>query len=292
MLTPLLPTRTRPIPRTLLLMGIWLVGLHLILIIKVTGSFDQLVLAGLFWGAIVNQVRGHLPRRLPQSRSATGIGAVIICLLMVKTWNLYGTETAVVRLFPLLAFGGWSLMVRGWRLIPWWPTWVLVVTLSVPPRALPFLLEQIAGAEIQAATATVSAFGLHYLGFNVVQQGSFINLPNGAIEVEFGCTGAALLGLLLQVSVLIAATTRWRRLGKLLALSLVIATLLSIIRVAIMAAVVDDEAVFQFWHNSGGGQIFTLIALGLLAYLGLDPPPPARAPSNLARPQHPLHRSV
>lgn len=269
MLTHLLTTRATPIPRTLLLTGLWLVGLHLVLVIKVTGNLDQLVLSGLFWGAIVTQVRQHLPRRLPRSRSATGLGAMVICLLMLKTWHLYDTETAFVRLFPLLAFAGWSLMVRGWRLVPWWQTWVLVVTLSVPPRTLPLLLASTMGLQIRTATAAIAAFSLHYLGFDVVQQGSLIQLPTGTVDVEFACTGAALLGLLLQVSVLLATITRWRRLRPLVGWSIAIATLLSMIRVAIMAAVAGNQTAFQFWHGPYGGQIFTLIALASLGYGGL-----------------------
>lgn len=269
MLTRLLTTRATPIPRTLLLTGLWLVGLHLVLIIKVTGNLDQLVLSGLFWGVIVTQVRQHLPRRLPQSRSATGLGAMVICLMMLKTWHLYDTETAFVRLFPLVAFAGWSLMVRGWRLVPWWQTWALVVTLSIPPRTLPLLLESVMGLQIRTATAAIAAFSLHYLGFDVIQQGSLIQLPVGTVDVEFACTGAALLGLLLQVSVLLAAITHWRQIRLLMGWSVAIATLLSIIRVSIMATVVGNPAVFQFWHGSYGGQMFTLIALASLGYGGL-----------------------
>jgi exosortase/archaeosortase family protein len=253
MLTRLLPPRKTPIPRTLLLTGLWLVGLHLLLVIKVTGHLDQWVLSALFWGVIIAQINQHLPRQLPRSRSATGLGTLIICLLMLKTWHLYDTETAVVRLFPLVAFVGWSLMVRGWRLVPWWQVWALVITLSIPPRTLPLVLESTMGEASQVTTAAMAAFGLHYLGFEVVQQGSLIQLAGGTVDVEFACTGVALLALLLQVSVLIAAITHWRRFGKLAGWSLLIATLLSVIRVAIMAAVVSHDAMFQFWHGPNGG---------------------------------------
>jgi cyanoexosortase A len=274
----LLPPRPAPVPRTLLATGLALVALHLLLIAKVTGSLDQGLLSLLFWLAIIAQVKDHLPPRLPRSRSATGLGALLVCLLMLKTWHLYETETSLVRLFPLFAFGGWSLMVRGWRLLPWWQAWVLVVTLSVPIRALPMLVEGTLGDYLQTATAAIAAFMLHYVGYEVVQQGPLIQLPTGTVEVELACTGVGLLGLLLQVSVLIAAATQWRYLKQLVARSVCIAALLSIIRVALMAAVVSYPALFQFWHGANGGQVFTLLALGILVSLGL-PAPPAKAPT-------------
>jgi exosortase/archaeosortase len=202
------------------------------------------------------------------------LSLLILALLMPNTWLINGNESAFVRLFPLFAFGGWSLMVRGWRQRPWWSIWALVAALSVPPRALPWLLETLADQPIRTITAALAAFGLHALGFDVVRQGSLIQLPTGTVDVEFACTGAALLGLLLQMSVLIAAMTNWRFVGKLFGGSVAIAALLSTVRVAIMAAVVGNEPVFQFWHGSNGGQLFTLIALGALAYWGCHDPQP------------------
>jgi cyanoexosortase A len=245
-----------------------LVGLHLVLVFKVTGNPDQWLLSLLFWGAIVTQLRRPWPRQLRPALWTRGLGLLVLGLLMLKSWHLNGDDTAFVRLFPLVAFGGWSLMVRGWRQRSWGLVWGLVVALSIPPRALPWLLETIADQPLRTTTAAVAAFGLHYLGFDVVRQGSLIQLPVGTVDVEFACTGAALLGLLLQMSVLIAAMTDWQSIGNLWGGSVAIAALLSTIRVAIMAAVVGNEALFQFWHGANGGQIFTVIALATLACWG------------------------
>lgn len=253
--------------------GLGLVGLHLVLIIQVTGNPDQFVLSGLFWGAIAASVRHHWPDRLPRSRPTLLLGLALIVGLIVKSGQLGDGETAFVRLFPLVAWAGWFLMVQGWRWLPWGQSWVLVLALSVPPRALPQLLETILGEQIRTATAAIAAFGLHYVGFDVVQQNSLIQLPGGTVDVEFACTGAALLGLLLQVSVLLTVVTGGQylghSLGRLAGWSVAIAVLLSAIRVAIMAAVVSNAAAFQFWHGASGGQIFTLLALAGLGYLGL-----------------------
>lgn len=255
------------------LVGLGLVGLHLALIIQMTGNPDQLVLSGLFWGAIAVPVHHHWPDRLPRSRPLLLLGLGLICGLIVKSLQLEDGETAFVRLFPLFAWAGWFALVQGWRWLPWGKSWALVLALSVPPRALPLLLETILGEQIRTATAVIAAFGLHYLGFDVVHQTSLIQLPDGTVNVEFACTGAALLGLLLQVSVLLAVVTEDRALGqtlgRLVGWSVAIAALLSVVRVAIMAVVVSDAAAFQFWHGASGGQIFTLIALAGLGYLGL-----------------------
>lgn len=273
MLNQVFSTTTVPRPRPLPLIGLGLIGLHLALILQVTGNLDQVVLSLLFWAAIAAQVRQSRFDRRGRSPSAQLLGVVLMAAIGLAAGFFYGpgtaTETAFVRLLPVFAFGGWSLLGRGWRGWCWWPVWALVVALSVPPRAVPLLLETGLGQPLRVATAAIAAFGLHYLGFDVVQQGSLIQLPTGTVNVEFACTGAALLGLLLQVSVLLAAMTHWQRLPALGGWSVAIAALLSVIRVAIMATVVGNDAVFEFWHGSGGGQVFTLLALAILSYVNL-----------------------
>ncbi len=254
------------------LMGLGLVGLHLALIIRVTGNPDQLVLSLLFWGVIITQIRQRFPLWLAGSRPTQILGIALLWFLCLKSLPLQETETAFVRLFPLFAFAGWSLLVRWEPKGFEWKVLALVVALSLPPRGLPLVLEAVLGMPIRVATAAMAAFGLHFLGFDVVQQGSLIQLSGGTVDVEFDCTGAALLGLLLQVSVLLAVVTEWSRFRGLVLWSVAIATQLSTVRVAIMAAVVGNEAIFQFWHGSSGGQLFTLIALAILSYrtLGID----------------------
>ena len=263
-----------PLSSRIALLGLGLVGLHIALIVGVTGSADQVVLSLLFWGAIVDQGRQAGPLRWARSPLARILGLALLGLLCLKSLPITATESAFVRLFPLLAFAGWTLLVRQGQNVDRWKLWALVVALSVPPRTLPLVLETLLDRPLRVATAAAAAFGLHFLGFDVAQQGSFIQLPSGTVEVEFACTGAALLGLLLQVSVLLAVVTAWAKLGGMMLWSVAIAALLSTVRVAIMAAVVGNEALFQFWHGSSGGQVFTLIALAILSYstLGKDEP--------------------
>ena len=261
-----------PVPQRIALLGLGLVGLHIALIVGVTGNADQVVLSLLFWGAILDQGRQAGPLRWARSPLARILGLALLALLCLKSLPITATESAFVRLFPLLAFTGWSLVVRQGQNGHGWKVWALVVALSVPPRTLPLVLETLLDRPLRVATAAAAAFGLHFLGFDVAQQGTFIQLPGGTVDVEFACTGAALLGLLLQVSVLLAVVTAWAKLGGMILWSVAIAALLSTVRVAIMAAVVGNEVLFQFWHGSGGGQVFTLIALAILTYrtLGQD----------------------
>jgi exosortase/archaeosortase family protein len=263
-----------PLSSRIALLGLGLVGWHIALIVGVTGNADQVVLSLLFWGAILDQGRQAGPLRWARSPLARILGLALLALLCLKSLPITATESAFVRLFPLLAFAGWSLLVRQGQSGHGWKLWALVVALSVPPRTLPLVLETVLDRPLRIATAVAAAFGLHFLGFDVAQQGSFIQLPSGTVEVEFACTGAALLGLLLQVSVLLAVVTAWAKLGGMILWSVAIAALLSTVRVAIMAAVVGNEALFQFWHGSSGGQVFTLIALAILSYstLGKDEP--------------------
>lgn len=270
---PFSPLRI-PQSQRMALLGLGLVGLHGVLIIRVTGNLDQLVFSLVFWGAIMAQIRQSFPLRLRQSHGIQMLGIAFLALLGLKSLPITATESAFVRLFPLLALAGWSLLIRQGQNVDRWKSWALVVALSVPPRALPLVLETVLDRPIRVATAAAAAFGLHVLGFDVVQQGSLIQIPSGTVDVEFACTGAALLGLLWQVSVLLAVVTSGAKLGRLMRWSVAIAALLSTVRVAIMAATVGNDALFQFWHGSSGGQLFTLIALAILTYstLGKDEP--------------------
>nr|WP_035992537.1 archaeosortase/exosortase family protein [Leptolyngbya sp. KIOST-1] len=169
-------------------MGLGLMGLHLALIVAVTGNLDQAVLSLLFWAAIAAQVRQQGVDRL--GRSPQWLGVVAIGLVGLVAWPLLGSDPAiaraVVRLFPILTWASWCLLGRRWQ--GQGPVWALVLAMSVPPRALPLLLETVVDLPLRVTTAAIAAFGLHYLGFEVVQTDSLIQLPTGTVNVEFACT--------------------------------------------------------------------------------------------------------
>jgi cyanoexosortase A len=128
--------------------------------------------------------------------------------------------------------------------------------------------EQAIGQPLQVVTAQFAAFVLHYVGFNAVQQQTTITINHGAVDVLFRCTGIPLLILLLQLALLffvLFPLTRQQRV-RVIVLAVLIAFLLSSLRVALMAVVVNDPIAFAYWHGGNGSQLFSTGAIVLFGW--------------------------
>jgi cyanoexosortase A len=110
---------------------------------------------------------------------------------------------------------------------------------------------------------------LHYLGFDAVQQRTTITLNQGAVDVLFRCTGIPLLILLLQLALLffMMFPLCQKQRMRLLITAVLIAFLLSSLRVALMAVVVNDPIAFSYWHGGNGSQLFSTGAIALFGWL-------------------------
>ncbi|MFN5513705.1 MAG: archaeosortase/exosortase family protein [Cyanobacteriota bacterium] len=114
-------------------------------------------------------------------------------------------------------------------------------------------------------SAKISSFFLWYLGFNSSTQGDFVYVNNGIIEIYNGCTLTPLFFVSIDLLVILYVfypISRKRRdfvVACLLAFGL--AFVLSIVRLAIMALVVNDPVKFEFWHGSQGSNLFMTICL-------------------------------
>ena len=118
-------------------------------------------------------------------------------------------------------------------------------------------------------SAKFTTFFLWYLGFNPINEGSIVHVNGGSIDVYMGCTGWDLFFLLLQLSFcvlfLFHSSLKNNFLPFLLAFS--ISFILSIIRLIIMALVVKDDAVFDYWHVGDGSSLFT--TAGMILFWGI-----------------------
>ncbi|MFP3325509.1 archaeosortase/exosortase family protein, partial [Planococcus sp. SIMBA_160] len=89
------------------------------------------------------------------------------------------------------------------------------------------------------------------IGFDVSQEGVFIYLPDGSVEVLYACTGGPLIGLLLQLTfvLFIIAPLNWKFASKILIGLLSLGFFLGVVRVALLAVVVSDDSAFDYWHG-------------------------------------------
>lgn len=253
-------------------LGLSLVGLHLVLTWQVIGQTDQFMLNVLLWSALITLVSNkQYLRSCQSSRIATGLGVGLVFLICLKSVSLFAYESAFVTVLPGLIFLSLGLIVTGFKVIRHWQEALLITTLMVPLGATAALVRAAAGNPIQLLLAQSATFLLHYVGFDVFREGINVVLPFGAVSVEYQCTGIPILVLLLQLSVPLRFLfqTSWPKFLMILGAAFSITFGLSSIRIVIMALSVANETRFDYWHGAAGGQIFSTIAIALFSGLCL-----------------------
>lgn len=246
--------------------GVGLVLLHLLLIWKLTGQTEQILLSGLFWFAIAQKIwrrRQHIQWR--SNRGADTLGLMLIGIVLAKSLSLFWVEASFIRLLPGLIALSLGLLTNGWRLQQFWRELLLLFPLILPKGLILHHLEAAIGLPIRILTAQFSGFALHYLGFTVLRQGTVIELPNGTIDILFGCTGIPLLILLLQLAILLITlfSVSPDQYIRILVATVIIAFVISSLRIMLLAIVVADASSFDYWHDSGA-QVFSTVAIILL----------------------------
>jgi len=244
--------------------GIGLILLHLLLIWKLTGQTDQILLSGLFWLAIAQKLWRRRQQFHWQSDGiASAIGLLLMAMTLVKSVSLFWVEATFIRLLPGLIAVSLGLLAAGWRLQQFWRELLLVIPLILPRGLLVQALDSAIGLPIRTLTAQSSSFILHYLGFTVIRHGTVIELPNGAVDVLLGCTSIPPLILLLQLAILFIAFFPIApvQYPRILAATVAIAFTVSSLRIALMSVVVTDASRFAYWHGAQGSQIVSTIAI-------------------------------
>ncbi|HEY9622969.1 MAG TPA: cyanoexosortase A [Crinalium sp.] len=258
-------------PNQLAGLGLGFIALHLTLTWLITKHADQVLLNGLFWGAIASLIWQKRDRlSVQRDRLSRFIGFALLACLLLKSVSLSPFDSAFVRLLP-----GWialtlGVFTSGWCLVQYKRELLLILTLMVPQGSVSTWIEQGLGIQIQTAIAQFATFLLHYLGLDVTRRGVEITVPHGAVEVQYGCAGIPVLILLIQLSILLLMTHSANTIKRLQILILATSTafLLSTIRVAIMTVVVNHQETFEYWHGNQGAQFFSTLAI--LIFVGFS----------------------
>jgi cyanoexosortase A len=224
----------------------------------VTTSFFWFVTLFLLWKRRENLVIAPKPL-------ATLVGFSILGWVIYRGLALFWFENFLVQLLPLPALFALALIASGWGgLKQYLRPFLALVTFSVLGSLIElFLKSHPAGFSLPEFTAQVSSFLLHYLGFDVMQEGVFIALINSGrgVEVIYYCTGGPLIALMLQLTlglVLVVPLNR-RLISKFLIYLVSIGFILGCIRVIILTMLVGEPG-FHYWHGPQGNKIFSLIA--------------------------------
>ncbi|MGI0493974.1 archaeosortase/exosortase family protein [Alkalinema pantanalense CENA528] len=252
----------------LIWLGVGLIFLHLVLIWKVIGETDQLVVSLVFWAAIVTSLwQRHDRLKFKSGMGTILLGGSLLGLLLFKCLSLFHCESDFVRIFPVWAMLSLALIASGWKFHQYVREGLLVLTLIIPPGVIFRLVDFTIGDPIRLVIAKFASLFLYYAGYNSVQVGVKISLNNNIIEVGYPCTGIPMMVLLLQLAVVFNLMTQFSKIYKilLLGLTIVMSVVLSSVRVMIMALVVKDQTAFDYWHGAQGAQIFSTIAFVLFA---------------------------
>jgi len=195
------------------------------------------------------------------------VGIFLLAVVIYRGLLLFWYENFVLQFIPFLGLLSLALIASGWQglkqyIRPLLAFLVFSLVDGISRKVFTSLPENFSFPQL---TADVSTFLLHYIGFDVSQQGVFIDLPQGSVEVLYACTGGPLIGLLLQLTLVLFIVTplNWRLSLKLVLGLIGLGFLLGVARVALLAVVVSDPNAFEYWHGNEGNQIFSLIAFGI-----------------------------
>lgn len=286
------PSSLAASPFWLATLAVALIAIHLTLTWRIDNPSLQ-VSSLVFWATAASLIwqRRHL-LNLEASLGASLLGGGLLVLLLLKSSALTAQGAGLLLGYPFVAGLGLALVASGFKgLRQYWQELTLLFFLGIPEL---FLSSPLGTAvDPSLLTAHVAAILLWYGGYHVTQQGVFLYLPGGSVEVNPGCSGLVSMTQLLSLSVLflMVLPLPWHWSRKLL-LPLVAGTLgflVNAVRVALLAIVVAQGSAtdFEYWHSGQGSHLFSAIAAGLFVlfvwatvHFSIIHPPDTEAPSN------------
>jgi cyanoexosortase A len=220
-----------------------------------TGHFGMSLLFLLAIGSLIWEKRHTL--KFESEFLPSIVGMALIGWVLWQSANLADGNT--MRLLPFASALGAALLASGFKgLKQYWQELVILFFLGVPSVIASFLFD------IAPLTAKFSAFLLHYFGFDVVNQGVFINLPNGGVEVTDECSGLDTIIYILSVSVLALVMFPVNRSKRLFVpiVAIIIGFVINGIRVVMLAIfAASDKAAFDNWHGGQASYLYGMIGI-------------------------------
>lgn len=261
--------------RSLTTTQLWLLGtavglmaVHLTMVNRL-GDSSFFVLSVLFWVAVSLRIQ----QKYHQLNLNSGIIPSILGLLILLVMLLRSISPPTLNflgVFPFLVAIGLALLASGFRGLRQYSQELFILFLLGVPKAIVGPM-----VEISALTARFAATILWYAGQDVSLQGAIVSLPDGAVNVQMGCSGVDGVFYLLSLSILALVmyplTSRKRFIVP--AIASIIAFVTNGFRVVVMALLVNaqNQVAMDYWHYGQGSLIFAAISVILfgLFYLFL-----------------------
>jgi cyanoexosortase A len=191
------------------------------------------------------------------------LGLILCSLVVIKLLTLASVDVqAFWAVAPPVMFLGLVLLADGFHGIrQFWRLLFGVVFICGLFTRIQWFIEKL--VSLNVISAKISAYFLWIIGFDAVSEGSLVLVNDGIIDIYAGCTAFPLFFSSLELLIII-----WLFFPKYVSnlffyivCAFLISFPLSIIRLAIMALVVNNASAFEFWHGTNGSNIFMSINL-------------------------------
>ncbi len=250
----------------LLVLSAAVIAIQLTLVYKIC-SPDRQITSLLFWATAAYLIwERHTQLKFETGVVASLCGGLLLLLLLLKSIG-YCEQSFLIG-YPFIAGISLALIASGFRgLKIYGRELVLLFFLGIPEVLLSKLTDP------SPITAQFASSFLWYAGFPVTQNGIYLQLPGGNVQVYSGCSGVVAMAQLLGMSVLFLTLLPlpWKRHQKLILpiAAVAIGFVVNSLRVALMAILVSQKqmAAFDYWHEGSGSLVFSVISTLLLILL-------------------------
>jgi cyanoexosortase A len=250
----------------LLVLSAAVMAIHLTLVYKI-GSPDRQITSLLFWATAAHLIwERHERLKFETSLFASLCGSLLLLLLLLKSIGY--CEQSFLIAYPFIAGVALVLIASGFRGFKiYWQELTLLFFLGIPEVLMSKLTDP------APITAQFANSFLWYAGYPVTQNGIYLQLPGGNVQVYSGCSGVVamtqLLGMAVLFLTLLPLPWKWYQKLVLPISAIAIGFVVNSLRVSLMAILVSQKqmAAFDYWHEGSGSLIFSVISTLLLVLL-------------------------
>jgi cyanoexosortase A len=240
------------------------------------GKQAYLMMSLLLWGSLYLLLWDRRPYfKNNQDKVSIFLGYLTITSLLILSIIHPGEKN--LGFFPLAAFSGWFLIFIGISHAKLYLKEFCILAVFGIPKLIPDTALGLA-----PITAKFSAYVLWYLGYPVSLNRTYIQVPNGGVEVIPACSGINLMVHMLSISVIFLCVFPTQKIssGFFIVFAVLLGFFMNVIRVALLAALSTPQSSeqFHYWHSTSGASLFvllTLIIYGAL-YFSLAKPAPSK----------------
>ena len=250
----------------LLVLSAAVIAIHLTLVYKI-GSPDRQITSLLFWATAAHLIwERHERLKFETGPIASLCGSLLLLLLLLKSIGY--CEQSFLIAYPFIAGVALALIASGFRGFKvYWQELILLFFLGIPEVLMSKLTDP------APLTAQFANSFLWYAGYPVTQNGIYLQLPGGNVQVYSGCSGVVamtqLLGMAVLFLTLLPLPWKWYQKLVLPISAIAIGFVVNSVRVSLMAVLVSQKqmAAFDYWHEGSGSLIFSVISTLLLVLL-------------------------